>query len=213
MTKTVSGWQWEYQEMAHLRSKKREPSRSAGAASKTGNDMTPGEGLTAFLLSVYLLSCGVFTLWFMAYVWCGSYELFRPLFPHLDPDQLKPEHAGDVLTFVNTLGGAVLGALILCFRNMYKYAVVLNSFRIRFSGSYLIGPWAAALIGIAAYAMVRGGLLVIGADAGEAEGPSSYAFLSIGIITGFAWDRMLVRIDNTARQIFGSRKQAAAAAS
>lgn len=59
--------------------------------------------------------------------------------------------------------------------------------------------------------MLRGGLLVFGTDSGASGGAaidngSSYAFLAIGIMTGFAWERMLARIDDAARQLFGSTK-------
>lgn len=187
----------------------------SGEESAAGSDaeqtMTWRQRLAALGLGIYLVFCGAFTLWFMAHVWCGSYELFRPLFPHLDPDQLKPEHAGDVLTFVNTIGGAVLGAVILCLQGLHKHAVVLRNFRGRFGGSYLLGPWASGLLGVATYAMLRGGLLVFGTDSGASGGAaidngSSYAFLAIGIMTGFAWERMLARIDDAARQLFGSTK-------
>lgn len=168
--------------------------------------MTAREGCTAFALGLYLLGCGAATLYFMIYIWAGSLVLLEAALPGI---AFQPDHLKDVQSFVYTTCGAVLGALILSLHGLHKYAVVLGRFRIRFSGSYLLGPWAAGLIGIATYAMLRGGLLVFGTDDGQPGGSSCFAFLALGIMTGFAWERMLARIDDAARQVFGSRKPVA----
>jgi hypothetical protein len=195
--------------------------RASGGGDDTMADGAPERSMTwrqrlvALGLGLYLVFCGAFTLWFMAHVWCGSLELFKPLFPHLDfkPENLEPQHFQDILTFVNTIGGAVLGAVILCLQGLHKHAVVLRNFRGRFGGSYLLGPWASGLLGVATYAMLRGGLLVFGTDEVGENGVACYAFLSAGIMTGFAWERMLARIDDASRQLFGSNKPTVPASS
>jgi hypothetical protein len=139
----------------------------------------------------------------MVYVWTKSFGVFERAFPGIDFAASDPLA---VQTFAYTAGGAVLGAIILSFRGLHKYAVVLREFHVAYSGSYLLGPWAAGLLGVTTYAMLRGGLLVFaGGEQSALSDSSVYAYLALGIVTGFSWERMLARIDDLAKQIFGSR--------
>jgi hypothetical protein len=179
-----------------------ETGRPGGQTSAIAGAHQGRGGLIATLLGLYLLLCSALTLYAMVSVWSGSLDLLHWLFPgvHLDGAELYA-----IQTFTYTAFGAVLGAIILCFRNLHQYAVVLRGFSPAHAGSYLIGPWAAGLLGVTVYAMLRGGLLVFGAEQSDGGETSCYAFLALGIMTGFSWERMLARIDDAARQVFGSR--------
>jgi len=165
--------------------------------------MTAREGAIAGALGIYLLMCGGLTLQLLAHVWSGSLALVQTLFPGA---LLEEAHLPEIQPFTYAACGAVLGAIMLCFRGLHKHAVVQGTFRSSFSGSYLLGPWAAGLIGIAMYAMLRGGLLAFGGEQAAPDAGGAHAYLALGIMTGFSWERMLARIDDGARQMFGSRR-------
>lgn len=168
--------------------------------------MCTRDGRIATLLGVYLLACSTLPLYLMATVWCESLVPLDRLLPLVDLAALQPAQVASVQTFTYAACGAILGAIISCLRGLHLHAVVLGNFRRCYSGSYLIGPWAAALLGITSYAMVRGGLLMFGdGQPGDSDERSCYAYLALGILTGFSWERMLARVDDAARQIFGSR--------
>lgn len=169
---------------------------------KGSGSMSTRDGAIAAALGVYLLICSGLTLQLLAHVWSGSLDLLQVLFFGLALDE---SHLSALQPFSYAACGAVLGAIILSFRGLHKHAVVQRSFRSSYSGSYLIGPWAAGLLGVTTYVMLRGGLLVFGGEQGTADETAAHAYLALGILTGFSWERMLARIDDAARQLFGRR--------
>ncbi|MGH6943050.1 MAG: hypothetical protein ACREH6_02365 [Geminicoccaceae bacterium] len=188
---------------------RREPAaivESEGRPQQAAHSMTTAEGATAIAVGLYLLLCSGLTLYLLGDVWTKSFLWFGWLFPAFVPGAEESQLLA-LQTFAYATGGAVLGAVILSFRGLHKYAVVLRTFHVAYSGSYLLGPWASGLLGITTYAMLRGGLLVFaGGEQGALSETSVYAYLALGIVTGFSWERMLARIDDLAKQIFGSRK-------
>jgi hypothetical protein len=156
--------------------------------------------LIPLFLGAYLLTCSWFVLYLLTDIWSGSLVKLAWILPGIN---LSDGHLQAVQCFSQTAGGAVLGAIILCFRMLHKHAVVLKDFDARYAGSYMIGPWAAGLLGITVFTMLKSGQTFLG-DFGAQESLSCYFYLLLGIVTGFSWERVLARIDGAAKQIFGS---------
>jgi hypothetical protein len=165
--------------------------------------MSPFDTLTAFGLPVYLLICSALTVHVLIEFWLADFWLLYMLFPGVN---LAAKQYPAVQTLADATGGAVLGAVILCFRHLYKHTSQ-RSFSRRYVGFYLYGPWSAALLGITSYMLARGGLLVFaGGNEQAALGETSaYAYFALGILTGFGHERMLARVNALAKQIFGDR--------
>ncbi|MGE0745037.1 MAG: hypothetical protein AB7K86_07320 [Rhodospirillales bacterium] len=104
-----------------------------------------------------------------------------------------------------TAMGSALGAIIHNLIGLHVHYAVMGDFRARFSGSYLFGPVAAAILGLAMFAILQGGLMALGGDVTTPEDSLRAAlfYIAIGILTGLAWDAVILRFDAVARQVFG----------
>lgn len=163
--------------------------------------LSPRDARIALGLGVYLVLCGLVALYAMGDLWAGRFTLPRLLFPGID---LKAHDLAAIQSFGYTALGAVIGAAILSLYGLHQHAAMKADFRSSYLGSYVVGPWASAFLGVAAYALVRGGLLVFGGS-GEVDGatPSTQlAYLALGILTGFAFDRVLAKMNDLAEQVF-----------
>jgi hypothetical protein len=173
--------------------------------------MSPWDALTAFSLPPYMLICGALTVYGLVDFWLAEFRLIRLLFPGVE---LAARQHLAMQTFAYATGGAVLGAIILCFRHLYKHARH-RTFRACYVGFYLFGPWSAALLGLTSYMLARGGLLVFagGNEQAALSETSVYAYFALGILSGFGHERMLARVNSLAKQIFGDRPTSHAAQS
>jgi hypothetical protein len=188
------------------------PGHAEGAA-QPANDLVknPGSGtamclndiLIGFSLPPYLLFCSDFTVYCLVDFWLAEFRLLGWPFPGV---KFAAEQHLAMQTFAYATGGAVLGAIILCFRHLYKHASH-GTFRACYVGFYLFGPWSAALLGITSYMLARGGLLVFAGGSQQAmpSETSVYAYFALGILTGFGHERMLAKVNALAKQIFGDR--------
>jgi hypothetical protein len=164
-------------------------------------DLGRSQVVTMILIGFYLLACGAASVYLIVDVWYGRfwfYETFLPI------DALSAEQEAVVRPLTYTVAGGVVGAVIRSFQGIHYYGAVRRDFQISYSASYLVGPWTAALIALAAYALVRGGLLVFGGVEGTeaTPGASAYAYFALGILTGFAWEKVLIKLNAVAGQIF-----------
>lgn len=105
--------------------------------------------------------------------------------------------------------GAALGSILHSLYALFLHGLVLSDFQPRFYGSYILGPFAAALLGVGLFVIFQGGLLVIseGTPTGSGLVRATMFYAGLGVLTGFAYDAVLVRIDGVARQIFGAQHQ------
>jgi hypothetical protein len=163
-----------------------------------------GPAWIPFALGIYLLVCSALALYLLVDVWGDRLSILRFLFPGITFDAGRLATVKPVTYMVV---GAVLGGVILSFQGLHIHAAQLRNFRPSFSGSYLIGPWAAGLLGIAVYALVRGGVLVFG---GTSSAPTStasrFAYLGLGFLTGFAWNKLLAKLNSVAVQLFATER-------
>lgn len=154
-------------------------------------------------IAFYLLVCGSISIYFVLDVWSDQFLLLSKCFPDLNINSLD---IATLKTISYTTAGSILGAVIISLRGLHIYGVIQRNFEMSYSGSYFIGPWASGLLGISVYALVRGGLLVFGGDS-EIESltqATQFGYFGLGFLIGFAWDKVLQKIDSIAAQLFGS---------
>ncbi|MDD7965896.1 hypothetical protein [Actinomycetospora lemnae] len=161
----------------------------------------PASPWVPILLGVYLLIVAVLSGRLLIDVWARNFALYRSL---LGTESLTGSQVAVVTPLTYTVVGGVFGAVIVSFQGLHLHAAVRRNFQTSYGGSYLVGPWVAALIALAAYALVKGGLLVFsGGDTSNASSTSSnWAFLSLGILTGFSWLKVLQKLNSLADQFF-----------
>ena len=101
--------------------------------------------------------------------------------------------------------GAGFGAVIHNLLGLHIHVAVVRDFQPRFSGSYVLGPIAAMGLGFALFVILQGGLMALGGDTAKPEDSLRPAlfYIAIGILTGLAWDVIVLKFDTIARQLFG----------
>jgi hypothetical protein len=107
-----------------------------------------------------------------------------------------------------TVLGATLGSVLHSLFGLWVHACVLEDFRPVFTGSYLLGAFAAGLLGVGTFLVLQAGLLALGGNAagGEDALRASLFYGAIGILVGLSFDAVLLRIDGVTRQLFGAPK-------
>ncbi|MDM0029835.1 hypothetical protein [Variovorax saccharolyticus] len=116
---------------------------------------------------------------------------------------------------VATVVAAMLGAVLHGLVGLHIHAAILRNFNPTFTGSYLLGPFAAALLAVGLFAVLQGGLLVLGGDPPATEPAALRAVLfhaAVGLLAGLAFDTVVLRLDGVAQQIFGRDKGSSLAA-
>ena len=101
--------------------------------------------------------------------------------------------------------GAGFGAVIHNLLGLHIHVAVVGDFQARFSGSYVLGPIAAMGLGFALFVILQGGLMALGGDTVKPDDSLRPAlfYIAIGILTGLAWDVIVLKFDTIARQLFG----------
>jgi hypothetical protein len=162
----------------------------------------PFDGWIQLVLAVYLVVCGFLGLALMLDTWSEKLRLLSWLITPAEFGQQK----AFVKTFLYTIEGSLIGAVIVSLKGLHEYGAVKGVFRMSFAGSYLVGPWASILLGAVVYALIRGGLLVFGGvtDIENASEATQFGYLGFGALIGFAWNKVLVKLNAVAEQIFSS---------
>ncbi len=162
--------------------------------------------LVLFPVGVYLLLCGAAALYLIIDVWSERFLLLEASFPGLK-EQIRGGDLdkGFLKTLTYTIAGSMIGAVIISFQGLHRHGAVERDFRASYVGSYLIGPWAASLLGVVVYGLVRGGLFLFGGSS-DLDGPSQatqFGYLGLGALTGFAWEKVLRKMGELADQVLG----------
>jgi len=97
-----------------------------------------------------------------------------------------------------------LGAISYSFWKLFRYYCVLKKFESVWTIWYVFGPISGSLIGIATYAVVVGGLLVLGESITLR---SNWAIFALSFLSGFSAKRVLRKLHDIAGQIFQEAKK------
>lgn len=171
------------------------------------NPAERASGTLMLLLAVYLLMCGNVAIALGLEAYSGSYRFVGML---ISPSVLMPPVNPTVPTLLYSVSGAIIGAVLLSLRGLYRHGAVLNDFKRSYAGAYLIGPWAAGLLGLAVYVLARAGMLTFGgtSDLKNLTEAGELSYLGVGILVGFAWEKVLNKLDAVADQVFTTTQKA-----
>lgn len=106
------------------------------------------------------------------------------------------------VTYSLCAGG--LGAISYSFWMLFRYYCTLKNFDSIWTIWYVFGPISGSLLGIATYAVVVGGLLVLGESVTLR---SNWAIFALSFLTGFSAKRVLRKLHAIAAQIFLEAKK------
>jgi len=114
-----------------------------------------------------------------------------------------------LITLSFTMLGGMMGAVLHGLVGLHIHAVIKGEFNRRFIGSYILGPFGAAFLSLAIFCIIQGGLMALG---GEVSAPdeilrASLFYIAVGVLCGFAFDTVILRIDGIAKQMFGAKKE------
>ena len=127
-----------------------------------------------------------------------------PVLPDGDPGAAANQAEAAVRFLALTALGSGFGAVIQNLLGLHVHYAVAEDFQPRFSGSYVLGPFAAAGLGFTIFVILQSGLFALGGDVakpGETLRASLF-YVAVGILTGLAWDTIILRLDAIARQLF-----------
>ncbi|MFT7680658.1 MAG: glycerol uptake facilitator-like aquaporin [Moritella dasanensis] len=138
------------------------------------------------VFSLYLTVYPTFTIWLL---FDGLTNKFSSLYFLWKIDPLIGFSTTVNLLFFTTMG-AILGGAILNIISFHKYFSVEKNFNIEYLWGYFFTPILSAVVGIVAFSLVQGGLLVLnGSLADKPESiNSALGFIAIGCIAGYNWD-------------------------
>ena len=103
-----------------------------------------------------------------------------------------------------TISGSLIGASILCLKGLHRYAVLEKKFNAVYFGSYVLGPWAASVVGIVVFCSVKVGLFVFGNKASITDDSqqTDFTYFLIGFLSGFSWEKALEKLNRLANELF-----------
>lgn len=161
-----------------------------------------GRALLAFALALHNLLIGVLAAYAIADLLLDG-GLARALLRGFGAGEASLVLARHLLL---TVLGAVLGSALHSLFGLWVHACVLEDFSPAFTGSYLLGAFAAGLLGVGTFLVLQGGMLALGGDpAGGAEPLRASLFHgAIGVLVGLGFDAVLMRIDGVTRELFGA---------
>jgi hypothetical protein len=157
-----------------------------------------------FILAIYLLMVGLFATYIFFDTLTHNFYFLGAIFANITTALDK----STLITLSFMISGSILGAAILSLKGLHKYAAVQGEFITSYTGSYIIGPWAAALLGLVMYGIIRGGLFVFG-GLGSIDSPNEateLGYFGVGFLVGFAWDKTLDKLDSLAGELFSRLK-------
>lgn len=119
---------------------------------------------------------------------------------------------GLLASMIVCVAGSMIGGVMNGLFYLQYYAAERGLFEYRFIGSYLLAPFAIGLIGLTAFALVTGGIIVFATAPSESNAVFTdvnlMAYVALGIISGIAWQNIMARVQDAAENIFGRKRRA-----
>jgi cystathionine beta-lyase family protein involved in aluminum resistance len=163
----------------------------------------PSAAFIGFLLGVFTIAIAAGTGIALYDVWFNSFGIFKTVGMMLPAN---PDAVRDIRVLTMSGLGATMGACLMNLLGLYKHAVLRRDFGLEFVGSYLLGPFAVILLGFAVFVLVRAGLFAFGgvSDLSAISPANEVSFMALGILTGYSWDHVLLKIQRIAKEMFAT---------
>lgn len=105
----------------------------------------------------------------------------------------------------SVVGGA-FGGIIFSLLAFNRQVGFRRDFSQRFVWGYFYSPFVASVLGLIAFALVKGGILILsgGADSVEDQNIANLGHLSLGFLAGFGWSTFTEKLGRIITEVFGS---------
>ena len=93
-------------------------------------------------------------------------------------------------------------------KGLHRYTSITKNFDPTYTGSYILGPLAAILLGFIVFVLMNAGLLFFGTSeqTNIATPKVELSFILLGILTGFGWDSVLSKIEEIVSSVFSPKR-------
>ena len=99
--------------------------------------------------------------------------------------------------------GAIMGSVLYHIRVLFRYYVKSGFYSYRWFAKYVSAPWESAAMSLVVFALVRGGLALLGGPPAESAGSTSYfSSFGIGALVGFGMRDVVGWLENLVRTMF-----------
>jgi hypothetical protein len=156
--------------------------------------------IAAFFSIVYLLVVLAFLCWLLFDTWSGNFYFFRLLgYPNI----ARLKTTSFRLAAYAIVGGG-LGSAINSIRSFKVWHCDRFAFGRRFFWKHKVDPIVGSILGLFVYALLRGGVALLGSDiaAGEISTPQGVTIFAIGALTGYSSRKVLLWLDEQANRAF-----------
>lgn len=165
----------------------------------------------ALFCAAYQLSIGLLAAWVVIDQVFGGRALMGAITGET-PAEAVAGAPGLLASMIVCVAGSIIGGVMNGLFYLQYYAAERGQFEYRFVGSYLMAPIAIGLIGLTAFALVTGGIIVFATAPSETNAVFTdvnlMAYLALGIISGIAWQNIMARVQEAAENIFGKKRRA-----
>ena len=99
--------------------------------------------------------------------------------------------------------GAIMGSILYHIRVLFHYYVKSGFYNYRWFAKYISSPWESAAMALVVFALIRGGLAMLGGPPAESAGSTSYfSSFGVGALVGFGMRDAVGWLSNLAQTMF-----------
>jgi hypothetical protein len=143
-------------------------------------------------VSLYLASSLALFVVTAVSAWMGLFDVYAP---HGNCDGIR------LLVYIASSGG--LGATVYCIRGLYKHHS-LGDYDTKYVYWFLFRPWIGTVLGVVAYLLICGGLLVFtSGSAAVKEPPAKSLLVGVAFLAGFSANEFVMKINALTKTLFG----------
>lgn len=156
--------------------------------------------LAAAFSILYLLIMLFFLCWALFDIYHGQNELLTRIFSE---DTIYPDSPQSRVIAYVVIGGG-LGGVVNGFRSIISWHAERKAFGWRFMWKYITLPPLGALLGAMVYAIVYGGIGILGGTFAEAENYPNQALsaFAIGALSGYGSHKVFLWLDEQVNKLF-----------
>ncbi len=153
--------------------------------------------LTVFL---YLLLGLFFFVYLMLDSWSGEFWVPQKILGLSASFVLEP----DFQFFMFAASGGGLGGTIYSVLGFHRHVSLRKDFETDFVWGYIYSPWMATVMGLVAFTLVQGGLLIFAPqNDGTSATRTEIGYFGFGFLAGFGWTSATEKFRQLVIQIFG----------